>query len=116
MGVVLLAAGCWHYDPALLEGRWQLNEILPADSSGIAALVLGIGSAVLRGTIVEFHDGHMLIPLANRDTVRFDYRLRRDTVELRRGAAIVAHLHVNRLTHTELRLSQRPVLFVFYRQ
>lgn len=116
-GAVLLAtAGCWQVDPASLEGRWHLDEVLPADSSSIAALMFGIGTAVLHGTTVEFREGRISIPLTDRDTVRFDYRLRRDTLELRRGAAIVTRLHVNSLTHTKLRLSLRRVLFVFYRQ
>jgi hypothetical protein len=114
--LALLLAACMRLDPALLEGNWRLEEIVPADSNDRgAALVLGIASSIARGTTIAFRSGRLSVPLVGSDTLRFDYRVRSDSLVLLSGATTIERFRIARLDHDELRLQQRSVQFVFRR-
>ncbi|MCX7930756.1 MAG: hypothetical protein N2663_08585 [Chlorobi bacterium] len=107
--------GCMRLDPALLEGRWSLNRIVLDSTSAIAAASVELVSALVHGTTIEFRGGQLLVPLVSDDTLRFDYRITMDTLQLRAGTTIVEQLRIVRLDDDELQLERRRLRIVFRR-
>lgn len=111
--LVVLAA-CLRLDPALLEGRWSLDEVTPADSSAVAGIASAVVSAVLNAYVIEFRNGRLLVPIAS-DTLRFDYQLTFDTLQVRRGPATVAQFRIRTLTEQQLQLQTEAAIITFVR-
>ncbi len=115
LSALLLLSACMSYNPALLEGQWRLDEITPTDTSAVAGIVTSLASAFARGSTIEFRHGQAFIPITGSDTVRLDYRLQRDSLQLRSGEAIVARFRITTLTERLLRLETDDVVLAFIR-
>lgn len=92
--------GCWRLDPALLEGSWQVERIVITSRHAGS----DIFTRLFRGAAIEFRNGRALIPLVGSDTLRLEYRLYRDTLELRSGILALARCRIVYLGHDQLRL------------
>lgn len=97
--LVALAVGCTVLEPALLEGRWQLHTLTRRDSNAVGRIAAAFATLALSGRTVAFHAGQLLIPLGmSDDTLRLDYRLRGDTLQLLvPGDEAIVRLHIARL-------------------
>ncbi|GIV53531.1 MAG: hypothetical protein KatS3mg039_0049 [Candidatus Kapaibacterium sp.] len=110
---LLMLAACVELDWSLLEGRWILDQITLIDSSPGAGLASTVISGVVRGHGIEFRQGRMFIP-AN-DTLRFDYQLRRDSLHIRSGPAVIVQFRIRTLTQEHLELETVGVRLLFRR-
>lgn len=118
MLLAALLAGCTVLEPALLEGRWELRSLTRRDLSAIGRIAAAFTTLALSGRTVEFRTGKLLIPLGpSSDTLRLDYRLRGDTLQLLPpGDEALVRLRVARLDQHELRLENSEWMLLFYRQ
>ncbi|RMF34816.1 MAG: hypothetical protein D6747_03970 [Chlorobiota bacterium] len=115
--LVALALGCTVLEPAMLEGRWELHSLTRRDSSAIGRIAAAFTTLALSGRTVEFRAGQLLLPLGpSSDTLRLNYRLRGDTLQLLLpGEEARVRLRVARLDQHELRLDNAEWMLLFYR-